>query len=294
MYELIQVSEQCYYINSPAKIGIYNPKGNDVYLIDSGNDKSAGKKVRQIIEKKNWNLLGILNTHSHADHIGGNQYLQNHTGCKVFSSGIEAAFTKYPELESAFLYGGHAPKDICHKFLCAAQSDVSDFSDPDFPKEVEIVPLSGHSFDMVGFKMPDGTAFIADAISSKATLEKYAVTFLYNVGAFLETLERLEALDAKVYVPAHVDVTEDISEVIAYNRQNVYEVGELLLGFCDEKPMIFEHILQRVFEHYEIKMTFEQNVLVGSTVKSYLSWLKNVGKLEVLFENNLLLWKTVK
>ena len=38
-------------------------------------------------------------------------------------------------------------------------------------------------------------------------------------------------------------------------------------------------------------MNFEQYVLVGSTVRSYLSWLKDSGKLETQFENNILLWK---
>lgn len=38
MYELIQVSEQCYYINCPAKIGVYVPDRDNVYLIDSGNE----------------------------------------------------------------------------------------------------------------------------------------------------------------------------------------------------------------------------------------------------------------
>ncbi len=72
MYELNQVGEKSYYINCPAKIGIYLAGNTDVYLIDSGNDKEAGKKVRKILDEKGWNLLGILNTHSNADHIGGN------------------------------------------------------------------------------------------------------------------------------------------------------------------------------------------------------------------------------
>ena len=38
-------------------------------------------------------------------------------------------------------------------------------------------------------------------------------------------------------------------------------------------------------------MSFEQYVLVGSTVRSYLSWLKDTGRLSVRFENNLLLWE---
>jgi hypothetical protein len=38
-------------------------------------------------------------------------------------------------------------------------------------------------------------------------------------------------------------------------------------------------------------MTFEQHVLVGSTVRSYLAWMKDQGQLQAYFEENLLLWK---
>jgi hypothetical protein len=38
-------------------------------------------------------------------------------------------------------------------------------------------------------------------------------------------------------------------------------------------------------------MNFEQYVLVGSTVRSYLSWLKDTGKLSARFEDNLLPWQ---
>ena len=67
MYELVQVSEKCYYINCPAKIGVYVADGDNVYLVDSGNDKDAGRKVRQILDKNGWHLTAILNTHSNAD-----------------------------------------------------------------------------------------------------------------------------------------------------------------------------------------------------------------------------------
>ena len=42
MYELNQVGEKSYYINCPAKIGVYLADDKNVYLIDSGNDKDAG------------------------------------------------------------------------------------------------------------------------------------------------------------------------------------------------------------------------------------------------------------
>ena len=76
MYELIQAGENTFYIDSPTKLGVYRiPQG--AYLVDSGNSKDAGKRARQILDANGWPLLGVLNTHSHADHIGGNRFLQD-------------------------------------------------------------------------------------------------------------------------------------------------------------------------------------------------------------------------
>lgn len=50
----------------------------------------------------------------------------------------------------------------------------------------------------------------------------------------------------------------------------------------------------RIGAEYELTMTYEQYVLVGSTVRSYLAWLKDTGRVEGRIENNMLLWETVK
>ena len=290
MYELHQVGEKSYYIDCPAKIGVYRANETDVYLIDSGNDKDAGRKVRKILDEQGWQLKGILNTHSNADHIGGNRYLQQQTGCKIFSSGIEAAFTENPILEPSFLYGGYPCKDLRHKFLLADKSDITDFSDSDFPKEIEIIPLKGHFFDMVGFRTPDDVVYLADCLSSRETLDKYQIGFIYDVAEYISTLEKVKSLKAKMFVPSHAPASEDIAELAQYNINKVSEIAEHIIEICKE-PTCFELILQKLFFDYGLKMNFEQYVLVGSTVRSYLSWLKDSGKLETQFENNILLWK---
>ena len=124
MYELIKVSENCCYIESPAKIGIVKINENDVVLIDSGNDKDAGKKVLKHITANGWNLKAIYNTHSNADHIGGNNFLQTKTGCRIYTPDIECDFTRHPILEPAFLYGGYPMKELRHKFLLAGESSA--------------------------------------------------------------------------------------------------------------------------------------------------------------------------
>ena len=145
MYELIRTGEQSYYIDCPAKIGVYTT-GDGAYLIDAGGDKDAGRRARKILDGQGWKLLGILVTHSNADHIGGCQYLQRQTGCRVFAPGIEAQFTRTPILEPSFLYGGFPPAALRHKFLLAAPCECEDAASPAFPQEVKVLPLPGALF----------------------------------------------------------------------------------------------------------------------------------------------------
>ena len=72
----------------------------------------------------------------------------------------------------------------------------------------------------------------------------------------------------------------------------VLEIADHIVERCAE-PVIFEELLKRLFDDYGLTLTFEQYALVGSTVKSYLAWLKDTGRLTVLFEDNRLLWRRV-
>ena len=287
MYELSQAAEHTYYIESPAKIGLVQT-GDTVALIDSGSDKEAGRKVRQHLDARGLKLSAIYNTHSNADHIGGNQYLQRQTGCAVYAPGVEAAFTRDPILEPSFLYGGCPPKPLRHKFLLAQPSDVQVLDPKACP--LEVIPLPGHFFDMVGYRTEDGVVFLADCLSSRETLEKYRVSFLYDVAAYLDTLDRVAAMEAALFVPAHAAATEDIAPLARYNRDQVYAVAEDLLDLLAE-PLVFEEVLRRLFQRYHLTMDFQQYVLVGSTVKSYLAWLLDGGRVTAAFDDCRLLWR---
>ena len=287
MYELIQAAEHTYYIESPAKIGLVQT-GGTVALIDSGSDKEAGRKVRQHLDARGLKLSAIYNTHSNADHIGGNQYLQRQTGCAVYAPGVEAAFTRDPILEPSFLYGGCPPKSLRHKFLLAQPSDVQVLDPKACP--LEVLPLPGHFFDMVGYRTEDDVVFLADCLSSRETLEKYRVSFLYDVAAYLDTLDRVAAMEAALFVPAHAAATEDIAPLARYNRDQVYAVAEDLLDLLAE-PLVFEEVLRRLFRRYRLTMDFQQYVLVGSTVKSYLAWLLDGGRVTAAFDDCRLLWR---
>ena len=292
MYELIQAANNTYYIDCPAKIGLVRLNGEDVCLIDSGNDKDAGRKIRQILDRSGWRLKAIYNTHSNADHIGGNKYLQAQTGCKVFAPGVEADFVNHPVLEPSFLYGGFPPQALRHKFLMAQESMAEPLTQAVLPEGMELIALPGHFFEMAGFRTADGVVFLADCLSSAETLSKYQIGFVYDVAAYLETLEKVRGMRANLFVPAHAEAMADIAPLAQLNIDKVHEIAQKIVKLCGE-PLTFERILQKLFREFSLAMNFDQYVLVGSTVRSYLAWLKDAGKLEYLFEDGQMLWKAI-
>lgn len=289
--ELIQVGEKTYYIKNPTNIGIYKISENEIYLIDSGNDKDAGRKILKIIEENNWKIQGIINTHSNADHIGGNKIIQDRTNCKIFAKDIEKTFVEFPILETSFLYGGYPFKNLRNKFLLAKPSNVIQIQD-NLPEGLEHFSLKGHFFDMIGIKTSDNIYFLADSLFSDETITKYHLFFIYDIKEYLNTLDFLSTLDAKLYIPSHCEATQDISYLIKINKNKIEEISNKIYNIC-ENEKTFEEILKYIFDEYNLIMNENQYVLVGSTIKSYLSYLYDNNKLSYEFKNNKMLWKKI-
>ncbi|MCC8048498.1 MAG: MBL fold metallo-hydrolase [Oscillospiraceae bacterium] len=290
MLNLVQCGERTYYFDNPAKIGVFKLSESDVCLIDSGGDKDMGRKIRKYLDDSGWKLRCIVNTHSHADHDGGNKYLQQQTHCRIFAAGAERAVVEHSIFEPTVLFGGCPPKELKHKFLMAQESVCEDISSPDFPQELETIALPGHCYDMIAVKTPDNVLFAADSVCSEATLAKYGVCYLFDIGAALSSLDVLEQQSAALFVPSHAPATEDIRPLAELNRQKILEVGDYIESVCAE-GLGFDDILAKVFDRYELAMTFQQHALVGSTVRSYLAWLHDSGRLDVSFEGNRMTWK---
>lgn len=286
--ELVKLGEKTYYLKNATNIGIYKLDDNNIYLIDSGNDKDTGKKILKIINEQGWNILGIINTHSHADHIGGNKFISERTNCQIFAQGIEKCFIKNTILEATFLYGGAPFKELQNKFLQASSSNAKEIVNF-LPEGLQVISLKGHSFDMIGLITSDDICFIGDALFSKETISKYHIFFISDIKEFLNTLDYLENLRGKMFVPSHVEASNNIQDLIEYNRKKVHEIINKICSFCST-PQSFETILKYLFDTYNLTMNYNQYVLVGSTIKSYLSYLYNENKLKIIFKDNQMLW----
>lgn len=290
--KLCHLAGNTYYIPAPTIIGMYEKDGYAI-LIDSGNDKEAGRQINKLLEERGLHLELILNTHSNADHIGGNAFLQKKTGCRIAATRLEAAFIQNPVLEPAFLFGGYPFRELQRKFLMAQPSMVTDIipsSGDILGTGLEALPLPGHFFDMIGIKTPDNVLFIADCLFPEPVMSKYHIFFLYDLHAQFETLQRVQALEAGWYVPSHGEPLQNISTLVEINRRKIEEILGAVESFC-AYPSHTEDILSRVCKRYGIELDAEQYVLVTSTLKSYLSYLMDKGNIESVFEGRTLRWR---
>lgn len=289
--ELIQVGEKTYYLKNATNIGIYKIDNNKVYLIDTGNDKEAGKKILKIIEEQGWSIEGIINTHSNADHIGGNKLIQDRTNCNVYAYNIEKCFTENPILETSFLYGGYPFKDIRNKFLLAKESKAILINN-NLPEGLEYFALRGHFFDMIGIKTSDNVYFLADSLFSEETISKYHLFFIYDVKEYINTLDYLGTLNGKLYIPSHCEATKDITSLININKNKIQEIINKICNIC-QTQISFEVILKNIFSEYHLVMDANQYILVGSTIRSYLAYLYDENKLTYVFKDNQMFWKSI-
>lgn len=292
MYELIPVGARTYYIDSPTKIGIYRLNEHEVCVIDTGIDGSVAKKILKILDAQGWELKLILNTHSHADHVGGNALLQERTGCPAFAFGAEAPFVTQPVMEPMVLFGAAPYREIRNKFLCAHPSQCQSLREEDLPSGITYTTLFGHAFQMVGYRTDDDVWFVADAVLSLEALEKHHVSYTYSVSDYLASLDKLETLTGRLFIPSHAEPTDDLHALIEANRKNAEENLALILDIC-KTPHTSEEIIAAVFTHYQMKMVHTQYATAGSSIRSYLTHLHDEKLLCSEFSQNMLYWKTV-
>lgn len=291
MFECVQVGENTYYIANPVNVGLYIENG-EAWIIDTGIDARVGKKIIQRLNEHNWKPKAIINTHCHVDHVGANAWLQKEYNIPIYSNGMDRYFIEHTVLSAMALWGAFPPKALQGTLFTAEDSkNVQNIYDAPLPKGFEIIPFSGHSLYMFGVRTPDNIVFTADEFCNAAILDKYKIAYNYCVELYYKSLEEAEKLEAKLFVPAHGEPFTDIKQYAAMNRKAVLEVHRLILEQC-RTPQSFDMLLQCILNHYKMNVSFAQHVIVGSTIRSYLSWLLNDELIEPVIENNMLYWQT--
>lgn len=285
------------YLPSLSNVGVWDGPAGTV-LIDSGNDADAGRKILRALEATGRRPAAVFLTHSNADHSGGAAFIASRSGAAVYATRIEAALCADPLLEPSFVWGAFPPPELRNKFFMAppvaaelVPEDVpaGDAALPAALSGARIVPLPGHFFSQAGL-LADGVLFAGDALFGPESVAKHPVFFVYDVAAFLESLDRIASLRPGLVLPSHGGPTEDFGALTAVNRAAVERVAEAVLGACAGGASA-EDVLARLCAEFAIELNWAQYALVGSTVRSYLVYLRGRGDVDAEFSCGRMVWR---
>ena len=283
MYDLHHLKGNTYYIDGPTNVGVYKLNDTDVVLIDCGT-AYEGPIIETVLRRNKLKLKWIVNTHSHADHSGANVYLMKMTGCKIIASKIERAFMRDSRLDIGFLSGGYPLNEYNGKLMhIDDQREI--YSLEHLPDGLRSFKLPGHHYGMIGIRTSDGVCFIADTLGSKELVGKQHILLIYDLKGYLDSLDYIESLNGNILVPAHSEVTENISELVEYNRSKIYEIMNVILNVLED-PHTIEELVSKIFKHYKLRITYNRHMLITSTIRSYVAYLSNNKKIKNYFEDD--------
>lgn len=287
-----QLTEQTGIFESAVSIGVLK-LASGFALIDSGVEDSAVKKALQGIGDRWGAFKAILNTHAHADHIGGNAWSVRNRGIEIYAPEGECPYIEHPSLEPHFLFGSAPIPELLNKFYCAKPSQVGIKLHPgDFELEgrkLTLVDLKGHSPAMLGAVTEEGLFHVADAVMPEALVTKHKLMFVHDLGQHLETLERVSRQSASGYLLSHGGYMPEIKALIDLNRSVLLEVNDLIFRLASEgveDTTIHAALCQRL----EMTETPGQYYLNHTAVRAHLKYLKDQNKLKLIWDQGRLLW----
>ena len=304
---VINISDCIYYISGPTNIGIIEERLSDtksnLYMIDSGCNTEDGKRIfteiTEYFSQKDITIKAIINTHSHADHCGANNYIQQKTNCEIWITENEQGSLINPFLQPIISWGGNPLPEINSSYYVAEKTVPNKIINPNEKLtllngiKISFINLPGHYFEMVGILCEHNNKkvlFASDGIFGRKNIGKYWIPFLYDVKEFKNSLDTISSLNADFCIPGHGEPTSQIEETVELNKIAIISNEQCILEALKYKEQTQEDILKYVADKNEINLHIAQYMLIGCTIKAYLTFLYNEGKISYHIKENKMYW----
>ncbi len=304
---VINISDCIYYISGPTNIGIIEEQLSDtksnLYMIDSGCNTEDGKRIfteiTEYFSQKDITIKAIINTHSHADHCGANNYIQQKTNCEIWITENEQGSLINPFLQPIISWGGNPLPEINSSYYVAEKTVPNKIINTNEKLtlnngiKLSFINLPGHYFEMIGILCENDNKkilFASDGIFGRKNIGKYWIPFLYDVKEFKNSLDTISSLNADFCIPGHGEPTSQIEETVELNKIAIISNEQCILEALKYKEQTQEDILKYVADKNEINLHIAQYMLIGCTIKAYLTFLYNEGKISYHIKENKMYW----
>ncbi len=265
-------------------------------LVDTGLDDGHARKLLRGLAELGLTPTGILNTHSHADHHGGNAFiLKKFPELKVFAPPLEDAIITHPILEPIGLFGARPPKVLQSKFLLAPPSPARLAPEPGLTRiggvSLELIEVAGHASLMYAVRV-GGVLYAADALFGPEALAKHPLVFCQDSALQKEAAARLGELEGvAVTLPGHGDPTGDLPGLVAVNLSALERVTDAVRAAVRVGEAGVDDLLARVCDGLGVTMSNAGAVVLNrAVVSAHLTELLERGEVGLRVVGNRLVF----
>lgn len=298
MSQLMFLNPRAAYLPGTNNLGVIICAPGRAIAVDTGIDKEAARLLRRACEAAGLQIVATLLTHHHADHVGGNDYLErNIAGLTCYAPRREAPFIEDPYLEPSYLSYGAAPiAPLRNRFVMATPSIVHQRIEPGAltieSVTLQIVAIPGHSVAQVAVVVDD-VCFAADGFFGAAVLHKYGLPYAHDVLAQVASFDVVRALDVTHWIPGHgeLQTPATIDATLAANRDAVAQGMTLVREAC-ATPLSLQQIVARVQQRLGLQSSaLAQYAVFASGVSAYVTALHAQDALVVELTSEGPLWR---
>jgi glyoxylase-like metal-dependent hydrolase (beta-lactamase superfamily II) len=298
--ELQFVSTYAAYLPGTNNMGVVVVGDGTAVAIDTGIDKESGRMLRRACEAAKLQLVAVISTHHHADHVGGNDYLvRNVPQLTVYAPAREAPFIEDPYLEPSYLSLGATPiAPLRNRFVMATPAPVHQRIDADTlcigQREFCVVAVPGHSLAQIAV-LCDGVCFAADSFFGDAVLAKYGMPYAHDVNAQCASFDAIARVDAGAWIPGHGELTtpDMLSATLARNQQIVRHSKDVVVQAC-HTPQPLQAVVASVQRVLGVQSSaLAQYAVFASGISAYLAALHADGRVTVTLSEHGPLWQAV-
>ncbi|GGN40758.1 MBL fold metallo-hydrolase [Deinococcus daejeonensis] len=265
-------------------------------LVDTGLDDGHARKLLRGLAELGLTPTGILNTHSHADHHGGNAFiLKKFPELKVFAPPLEDAIITHPILEPIGLFGARPPKVLQSKFLLAPPSPARLAPEPGLTRiggvSLELIEVAGHASLMYAVRV-GGVLYAADALFGPEALAKHPLVFCQDSALQKEAAARLGELEGvEVTLPGHGDPTGDLPGLVTANLAALERVTDAVHAAIRAGEAGVDDLLARVCDGLGVQMSNAGAVVLNrAVVSAHLTELLERGEVGLRVAGNRLVF----
>jgi glyoxylase-like metal-dependent hydrolase (beta-lactamase superfamily II) len=280
--------------------------GDGVVLVDTGMHEPGSlshlERALDMCRLRLENVRLVACTHAHSDHYGQAATIVERAGCELWmhpnhehmtkaARDPEAAFERRLEVARQSGIPAEPLRRYAEERKQTLSFGIAEIIEPDKPLlpgvtidtdlgPWEVIETPGHAPSHVCLFQPERRLLI----SGDHLLGRVSIYFDYGytpdpAGEFLDSLERVDALDARLCLPGHGRTFADVRAHVVANQELVAERLEAILAAVAGEPMTAFEVLPRVYNGGLNEMNVQWWL---SETLSYLTHLEVQGRVSRL------------